>query len=48
VLETAFVGAGSFPVTYDDAQLGRTHHQFVEIIFPLITLPKGMPQILLK
>ena len=49
VLETAFVGAGdishcsnnTFPVTYDDAHLGSIHHQFVEMIFPLITLPNG-------
>jgi hypothetical protein len=47
MLETAFVAAGdnysnnTFPVTYDDAQLGGIHHQFVEMIFPLITLPNG-------
>jgi hypothetical protein len=45
VLETAFVraspGNNTFPVTYDDAQLGSIHHQFVEMIFPLITLPNG-------
>jgi Protein of unknown function (DUF2971) len=45
VLETAFVrafpGNNTFPVTYDDAQLGSIHHQFVEMIFPLITLPDG-------
>src|SRR6476659_4381832 len=49
VLEHAFAGSSdiprysnsTFPVTYDDAQLARIHHQFVEMIFPLITLPNG-------
>jgi hypothetical protein len=49
VLENAFVGAsdilhytnGAFPVGYNDPQLAGIHHQFVEMIFPLITLPNG-------
>jgi hypothetical protein len=48
-LESAFVGASdisrytnsAFPVTYDDAQLAGIHRQFVETIFPMITLPNG-------
>ena len=49
MLETAFVSASdisrcsnnTFPVTYDDAGLRSVHRQFVEMIFPLITLPNG-------
>ena len=48
-LESAFVRASdvsrysnnTFPVTYDDAQLAGIHRKFVEMIFPLITLPNG-------
>ena len=49
MLEAAFVSASdisrcsnnTFPVTYDDAGLRSVHRQFVEMIFPLITLPNG-------
>jgi len=36
----------TFPVTYDDAELARVHHEFVELIFPLLTEPlgRGLPR----
>jgi Protein of unknown function (DUF2971) len=51
VLEHAFAGSSdiprysnsTFPVTYNDAQLAGIHHQFVEMIFPLITLANARP-----
>jgi hypothetical protein len=49
VLENAFAKASdvgrfsnsTFPVTYNDAQLVGVHRQFIDTVFPLLTLPSG-------
>jgi hypothetical protein len=53
-LETAFAKVSvvdhfnnsTFPVTYDDVHLASIHRRFIEIVFPLLTLPSGrqLPQ----
>ena len=43
VSETGHFSGNTFPVSYDDEELAGFHRQFIDMVFPLLTLPSGRP-----
>jgi hypothetical protein len=41
VSETGHFSGNTFPVSYDDEELAGFHRQFIDMVFPLLTLPSG-------